>query len=626
MDVRRRLMAIASVYDWIHASISSTARASLRDAMVRMIGYLEANCTESEFIWGHSHGNQRPMILATLALYGEWSEAPSKLDAAIGAYRDGYLATWRNYSEAGGSLKGWWYTTWTLNMEVEVFAALRSAAGIDWFASDPWMEDILQWYLLGLRGDRSMCRGGDSRIAEGLSRLDWVYALALVHHYRNPQAKWLAQRVEETLGAWTLLNFYDILWDHADLESEAPSGSLARRFRGPGEVIVRSSWGDDAVVATFRSASNYTLGHSHRDNNSFTLYYRGGLAIDSGIYDSYAGVHHLNYYSRTIAHNSILVNDPAEKFVLYGKEYSNDGGQRWLVPGRDAPASAPAHVEQVLDPRFGYTAGGIIRQEDTEEYTYSVGDAAPSYSSSKLKTFDRHFLWLKGVEQRTLPVVVILDRVEATSSTFKKTYVLHTQGAPQVLGTSVRAVNGQGQLVQETLLPRSPRISVIGGSGKEFWVNGQNFPPSRAPAAAEEAGAYRVEVSPSIQSLRDTFLHVLSAGDIGSAASPAALLAASPATGLTVGEWVVLVGTEREGARSASSELLGRRARCLLLGFVPNGTYDILVDGAFQTQLMASPAGSLRFDLSGGSHLELSLATERRLASSAAPASSPGSL
>lgn len=622
MDVRRRLMGIACVYDWIHDSIPSATRGVLRDAMIRMVAYLEANSNESEFIWGHSHGNQRPMVLAFLALYGDWSEAPAKLDAAIRACRDGYLASWRSYADSGGSLKGWWYTSWTLNMEVEILASLRSAAGIDWFASDRWMEEILDWYLLGLRGDRSFCRGGDSRIAEGVSPLDWVYALCVAHHYRNPQAKWLAERVEETIGNWTLLNFYDILWNPADLASEAPTGGLTRHFRAPGEVILRSSWGDDAAIATFRSAPTYTLGHSHRDNNSFTLYYRAGLALDSGIYDTYAGAHHLNYYSRTIAHNSILVHDPAERFVLYGKEYANDGGQRWLVSGKDVPSATPPHIAQVLDPRYGYRAGGIVLYEDAEEYSYSVGDAAPSYSPAKLVAFDRHFLWLKSVRGSVAPVVVILDRVDATSASFKKTYVLHTQGAPQVQGAIVRAANGRGQLVHETLLPRSPRISAIGGSGKEFWVNGQNHAPSRTPSAAEEAGAWRVEVSPSTQSLRDVFLHVLFAGEVGAVPPSADVLAASSATGLpvgglTVGEWVVVVGTDRDGARSLRSDLPGRAARCLLVGLVPNGTYDLLVDGTYQARLRASSAGSIRFDVSGGARLDASMAAERAIASGA---------
>ena len=53
---------------------------------------------------------------------------------------------------------------------------------------------------------------------------------------------------------------------------------------------------------------------------SFTLSYRGRLAIDSGSYEKgsgYGSVHWHNYFTRTLAHNSITVFDPGESFVFH---------------------------------------------------------------------------------------------------------------------------------------------------------------------------------------------------------------------------------------------------------------------------------------------------------------------
>ena len=66
------------------------------------------------------------------------------------------------------------------------------------------------------------------------------------------------------------------------------------------------------------------------------------MAIDAGAYQGSAGgynsPHNKNFFKRTIAHNSLLVYDPDEKFACwnYGggdkTEFAtNDGGQR--MPG-----------------------------------------------------------------------------------------------------------------------------------------------------------------------------------------------------------------------------------------------------------------------------------------------------
>ena len=80
-----------------------------------------------------------------------------------------------------------------------------------------------------------------------------------------------------------------------------------------------------------------TAGHCHYDNGHFDIYYKGELAHDSGRYDDDWGLQvderirtseFFNYYQRTIAHNTILVYDPDEKFEM---GVLNDGGQKELL-------------------------------------------------------------------------------------------------------------------------------------------------------------------------------------------------------------------------------------------------------------------------------------------------------
>jgi len=47
------------------------------------------------------------------------------------------------------------------------------------------------------------------------------------------------------------------------------------------------------------------------------LNYKGRLLIDSGQYDSYGSGHWKNYYTRSIAHNTMVAYDPDEEYSEY---------------------------------------------------------------------------------------------------------------------------------------------------------------------------------------------------------------------------------------------------------------------------------------------------------------------
>ena len=59
------------------------------------------------------------------------------------------------------------------------------------------------------------------------------------------------------------------------------------------------------------------------------------------------------------------------------------------------------------------------------------------------------------------------------------------------------------------VLPENPEITTVGGPGKECWVYGKNWASQERDEWPPEAGAWRVEVSPSGASEEDHFLHVL---------------------------------------------------------------------------------------------------------------------
>jgi hypothetical protein len=94
------------------------------------------------------------------------------------------------------------------------------------------------------------------------------------------------------------------------LESELPHQFF---FRGINHWVARNGWGPDSTWIEF-SCGPYFAKHDHLDQNHFTIYHQGYLAIDSGADYTDKSPHYLNYYRRTVAHNSLLVNQPGEDF------------------------------------------------------------------------------------------------------------------------------------------------------------------------------------------------------------------------------------------------------------------------------------------------------------------------
>ena len=138
-----------------------------------------------------------------------------------------------------------------------------------------------------------------------------------------------------------------------------------------------------------------------------------------------------------------------------------------------------------------------------KEYCYACGDATRSYGPEKLKRFTRQFVHLRP------NTFVAFDRVVAGSASYPKTWLLHSIDEPTFpdQGPTFRIEHGGGRLDVWTLLPEDAAANAVGGSGKEYWVDGENYPPvqTRDP----EAGAWRVEVKPTRDSASDLFLHVL---------------------------------------------------------------------------------------------------------------------
>jgi len=180
----------------------------------------------------------------------------------------------------------------------------------------------------------------------------------------------------------------------------------------------------------------------------------------------------------------------------------------------------PRTLEELV--AAGYQTGTVLAQgfgpdPDRPEYTYLKGDITAAYSG-KVHEVKRSFVFLNLGGPGVPAALVVFDRVVAADANFTKTWLLHSIEQPSVSAPTssvALASNGwAGKLVNTTLIPTldNQRITTIGGPGREFWVDGRNYPNATAPPDPE-TGAWRVELSPRRPSAVDLFLNVMQVMD-----------------------------------------------------------------------------------------------------------------
>ena len=625
---RKRLAVVALAYDTLYDELNSSDRKRLRDGLENMfVSVFESQNFDEEGVEGHTVEEQGMLMWAALALYDkDDSRSKSRFELLWHEFQYTFLPPKRYFLGVdGGSANGWFYATHSRE-----FPYLLALMALD-NASDRgpsivrgeriWLEPFANWLLYGLRGDYSFFRKNDNSPQFGFRQKHYLIARFVAGQFANRNAQWLADFIETHNDAFfdRVHLAYDLLVLNRDVKPARPQLPTSSWFRRVGVVMMRESWEDEAVVAQFNSSERYTGGHQHLDDLSFALYYKGGLALDGGVYDSFGTPHHEHYYQRTIAHNSITVTDPGEIYCrTFGAGHDgcsrqamlpNDGGQ--IMPSISRKfITRPRHLDDLLNEDAPFRRGGIPIYEDTEEYTYSLGRGAPSYNDDKVKVVDRHFLFLKSVAGLKHPVMVVFDHLDVRDASFRKAYHLHGPSQINVDG-SVASVNGvnmstgaRGVLFQKTLLPKGAKFKRV-TSGDVYKVDSSRYPPrggENAPFAELEES--RLEISAPDSRRQEQFLHVLYATDRGDSNPASSLVSADGMYGAAVRDWIVLFAP-KELSMDSTAYTAKRDAAHLLFGLRDHRSYDVFLDGRHVLTLESSKEGSLRFDLDRGGKVRI---------------------
>ena len=526
-ETGRMMVTGAIVYDWLYPLLTAEQKREFVTELVRLAKTQECGYPPvgGGSVTGHTSEAMimRDMLSAGVAIY---DEEPEMYRLAAGRFFREHLPA-RNWFYAGnayhqGDSYGLHRYSWDL---FPLFIFDRLGAGNVY---NPEQRHVPYHALYVTRPDGQRLRGGDSFKVSTTRGTPWneFGGTVLTASYYGDGVL-LSQFLKQGgTGAGEMI--FELLWRDPDLVAKPIATlPLSRYFGSPfGWMVARTGWGEDAVIAELK-INEYNFGnHQHADAGAFQLYARGALAIDSGLYEggssgNYGSPHGKNYYWRTIAHNSLLVYDPAEKFST--KEgYGNDGGQR--LPNN---RSEPRTLDDLLNAAKGYRTGKVLAQGfgpdvTVPDYTLLQGDLTAAYSA-KVRGVTRSFVFLNLKNSGVPAALIVFDRVVSADAAFRKFWLMHTLEEPRLAGTRATVERtehaARGQLNLDVLWPAADNADVgkVGGPGKEYWVFGKNYandvPASRREKGSLETGDWRIEVSPKQAATEDLFFTVMQTTD-----------------------------------------------------------------------------------------------------------------
>jgi len=493
-------------------------------------------------------------------------------------------------------------------------------------------------YLYKTLPDGTTSRRGDH---------EWPYFLAqdndvlgyIINRFKDPYAAWMLRR-----SGWpSISNWYipvlQFLWDDPLVAPRDPAQAseveLSRQhlFGGVNDLVMRNGWGPDSTWIEFTSGP-YLAKHQHLDQNQFTIFHKGYLAIDSAAdYTETESPNYLNYYRRSIAHNTMLIYKPGEQFFWAENIWpaANDGGQRMDSSRYWNTIRSVEDWERTRD------LWDLARMETTDyvpnQFQYARGNATHAYNSSKLDLFTRELLYLPQEN-----ALFVFDHVRSKDPSYKKVWLLHGVNEPTVEapnhgedvgngGTSYSGAksfvfeDGGGRLLVHTLLPRDHETVKRGGTGWEFWTpgdefggawgTGKNWPIEDAKGGPLPTdpylnkmwktfwgadldhispsnmlhvvpGAWRIEISPSKPSKDDLFLNVLEIGDKGASSGLRTELAdgSNLIGALTAGHTLALFASAEVPVISGEATVPDVESETLIVtGLKPESKYELELTG-----------------------------------------------
>jgi len=500
-DTHLALSEVALVFDFFHEAIP----AAERQTMIGWLnGHLEKYATDEGAFHNSTLSKMECYLQIAYATQGENPRAGEFREHALRKFYEGrVLPVLLEFGAGGGYTECGWYTRGSLWNLVKGLEMARRFEDYDGFAKAPRFfyqrlaYEMLQAYpgLGEYRAEHYAVEGDGANTYGGHVEYPRHTRTVLAQYFRGSElARYVsAKRRPGSNGMARLMDF--LYEEEADAPLPLQEFPLAHLAAGIGKVFARSDWTDQAAWLRFE-CGDFWNAHQHLETGNFEIFCREPLATESGEYRDYVDTHSVNWLTRTVAHNCLLIYQPGEKWPRMrdgGRNpYANDGGQSWKW---EWPVQTLPDWEAR---RARFHRGDLLAYDNTPQRLFVAGDCTAAYSASKLSNWTRQIVFLRP------STFVVLDRVVSTQADYTKTWLLHCRYEPQITGATVAITNGAGHLLVETLLPERPVLRKVEG----YTYHDQTFPVARS-GLTPLANQWRVEVEPAQARTEDLFLHVL---------------------------------------------------------------------------------------------------------------------
>jgi hypothetical protein len=532
----------AMAFDWLFDRLSETDRQRAAKIMVAAADRLIREQESGGHIFHtRMYGWATATALAGLALDGHHPEAPRLWKYGAAYYRDRLFPARRlqDGSVHNGFGYGRKYTLW---MTGHFISCWLSATGEDLWkeiknGQDDWARRETQFLIYGRYPDGSYLRFGDSysllsdafsfrAAAERTAGYDDPVGQGFLNQLLADASRKRSDPTQSDLGildprtAYTFFLFYDP--DRRDEPATAlPPKALFSRD-GTGMVLWKTGWGKDDTTVFFK-CGDYFENHGHFDQGHLDLFRRAPLLIDSGSYLTFDGPFRTEYWHRTVAHNSVLVLDPAQP---------DEGGQRVFSSQSDTSLEAYRNNPLV-------ESGSILDYEVKPGLAYAAGDYTKAYTSDRVRRITRE---LTFVDDR---YVLVVDRVSTAKEGLVPTVLWHCPVEPQMAPTDrwFQVSRSGARARVQVLHPADATMSWVKG----FRVAGREIEPVGQLRGLSDMGVGRVEVTGPQDVREHLFVHLIDIADDETPAAAATCRVAADSLEVAIGDRRLRFRADRPG-------------------------------------------------------------------------------
>lgn len=394
-----------------------------------------------------------------------------------------------------------------------------------------------------------------------------------------------------------------------------------------GQTIARESFNSDSPVSLMKVQCRTTANHDHCAAGTFQIYYKGTLTGDMGDYTGVAyGMSHCVHFMRsTVAHNGILVYNPALKADSLERDErgkATNASAYYYCGAQRRDFGEPKSYESWTSDL--YKTGELLAHKECYDesgkplYAYISGDNTSAYDAVTVDYLRRSMLTVFTGKADSPMLLFVSDRIDAKDASFKKTFLLQNPTVnPPIIDENARQItinNGKGKLLLTNILG-CDKIEAIGGSDdsiedekyrrRNYVVNGEQLHfymenPGVTPADGDTWG--RVELS-TYGERSSLMTNVIQISDIGAAAEAAERVFLKRGEsvileGARVGNTVALFATDKQPLLGSFTLELPCDSEVYIAG-VAQGEWQ--VDG--QTVCVGSNEGIFSVALSAGAHI-----------------------